>query len=154
MRPRRQTSRSRCLFFSRSPPASTACGWAMRTSYPCLFKPCASVCPTCPDPSTPIRVIDQLPIYQLTNFSSDKPCEYDVDLAGLAGGAVPLDEDRALIGTVDDRAASGGVAIRHEQADRALHAQEARRRERNRARRHTLPDRLAEPGPGAHGADG
>src|SRR6058998_3439691 len=25
---------------------------------------------------------------QFTNFSSDKPCEYDVDLAGLAGGAV------------------------------------------------------------------
>src|SRR5688500_10691154 len=52
----------------------------------------------------------------------------DVERALPACAAMPLHEDRALVGAFDDRAAAGRLPIGDEQADRALHAQETRRR--------------------------
>ena len=55
-------------------------------------------------------------------------------------GAVPLDEDRALVRAVDDRAATGRTPIGHEEAHRTLHAEKARRWKRDRPRKHALDD--------------
>src|SRR3990167_9161482 len=70
--------------------------------------------------------------------------ERDVEGAGLTAVPVPLHEDRALVGPFDDAAAAGGVAVGDEEADGALHAEEARRGHRNRAREHVLEPRVAQ----------
>ena len=75
--------------------------------------------------------------------SLHKPRERDVEHARLAVAAVPLDEDGTLVGAFDDRPAIA-LAVRHEQADRSLHAQEPRGRHRDRAREHSLDHRLVE----------
>ena len=54
-----------------------------------------------------------------------KARERDVEHARRTAAAVPLHENRALVDALDDATFRTGLAIRHEEADRSLHAQEA-----------------------------
>src|SRR5688572_5132893 len=74
----------------------------------------------------------------------DESGQRDVERARLARAAVPLDENRTLVGPLDDGAGARDVAVGDQEADRSFHPEEPRGRHRDRLRQHRFDHRLAQ----------